>query len=344
MNRQGKKKGSLWNPTKFSCLCHDHFAPEDYRQPDVTVPGRERKRLKADAVPSLKLGTPRSEEEAAESRDTPRAKRKKLRDIRGGIKFEQEHFQGALEDVRRELDQDEQGPMKQILPILHADMKWIGAEEDVIEPPAEVDREHHKMRKSVNEDSASASPVDSFLVENKNTDKGIQTTSISTRSVSTETAKFVPRVQCKISVDMFSTDNVALLFYTGFQNSSHFNFFFSCLEPAVYRLNYKSASLSRRDEVFLTLMKLRCGKPDVELSIMFGISSMVVSLIFSTMIRFLYYHLKDMTPWLPKDVVAMYTPLDFKSKYPGTRVILDGTEFHVQKPSDVRDQSATWSS
>ena len=96
--------------------------------------------------------------------------------------------------------------------------------------------------------------------------------------------------------------------------------------------------------IFFTMMKLRCSKSDTELSIMFGIWNSTVSQVFSTMIRFLFYHLKDMTPWLPKDAVELFTPLDFKSKYSGTRVILDGTEFFVQKPSVVQDQSATWSS
>lgn len=339
VNRQGKKKGSLWLPTKYSCLCHDHFRPEDYHQPDITVPGHERKHLKAGAVPSLKLGKPRSEAEVTSGSETPRAKRMKQREVRGDIKLDLGRIQEDHEDLSLELEQQEvdQSQVEKNLPILHADMNWIGAEQDIVELPGKLNEDLSVTTKPPKE--ATKAPA---AENDKN--KWTQTSTVSTKTVGTETLKYVPRLRCKMSIEMFSTDEVALLFYTGFQNSSHFNFFFSCLEPAIYRLNYKSMSLSRKDELFLTLIKLRCGKPDIELSIMFGISSMVVSLIFNTMIRFLFYHLKDMTPWLPKDVVDMYTPLDFKSKYPGTRVILDGTEFHIQKPADVKDQSATWSS
>ena len=167
-------------------------------------------------------------------------------------------------------------------------------------------------------------------------------THLSTVSVGTDTRSDMPRSY--FSIEMFENDSEALLHYTGFKDFEHFCFVFSCLEPAVYRLDYKSAKLSRKNEFLLTMMKLRCAKSDVELAFLFGIGKKSVGLIWNTMIRFLYYHLRDMTPWLPQDIVDMYMPLDFKAKYPGTRVILDGTEFFVQKPSDVHDQSATWSS
>lgn len=329
VNRQGKKKGSLWHPSKFSCLCHEHFRPEDYRQPEVTVPGRERKRLKPGAVPSLKLGTSRSEAEQGAA-DTPRAKRKKKRDSVEINKTEGKNLENELENLS--LDVEIKDKFEHDLPILHADLKWIGAEEEVVEPAGELSNVTIKTEEPLEEE------------KDDDNDKRIQTTSPSTRSVGTDTMDSLPVFKSKMTFEMFSEDPAAILFYTGFQNLEHFNFFFSCLEPAIHRLNYKCAQLSRRDELFLTLMKLRCAKPDIELSIMFGIGNKLVGLIFSTMIRFLFYHLKDMTPWLPKDVVDLYTPLDFKSKYKGTRVILDGTEFHVQKPSDVKDQSATWSS
>ena len=37
-------------------------------------------------------------------------------------------------------------------------------------------------------------------------------------------------------------------------------------------------------------------------------------------------------------------PKEFKEQFPMTRVIIDGTEIPIQKPSNISDQSATWSS
>ena len=180
---------------------------------------------------------------------------------------------------------------------------------------------------------------DAFHAKNKATQ-----TDLKTVSVGTETLSIIPKIRSNFCIEMFENEPETLLHYTGFKDFEHFCFVFSCLEPAVYRLDYKSAKLSRKNEFLLTMIKLRCAKPDVELSFLFGIGKKVVGLIWNTMIRFLYYHLRDMTPWLAQDIVDMYMPLDFKAKYPGTRVILDGTEFFVQKLSDAQDQSATWSS
>ena len=91
-------------------------------------------------------------------------------------------------------------------------------------------------------------------------------------------------------------------------------------------------------------MKLRVDKCDLELGILFGVSNQTAGKIFNTFIRFLFYQLQEVTQWLPKDIVQEYMPSDFKSKFPETRVLLDATENFIEKPSNVKDQSATWSS
>ena len=334
VNREGKVKGSLWTPSKHSRLCHEHFKPEDYRATKDAVVGFERKHLKVEAVPSLNLGTKKSI--LMEISDTPRSARKRKRDGQPAatatspddLEHDPDHH---IDFFSAEYDMN----IHTNPPLLHANLEWIGAVEEISFSETEA-RTGCVM--------TAPHSISGYGTKRENEKEETQTVQISTRSVGTETMKTVPRIQSQVSSDMFKNRPEALLFYTGFQDFGHFSFFFSCLEPAIYRLEYKSIKLSRMDEIFLTLMKLRCAKPDVELSIMFGIGNKAVGLVFNNMIRFLFYHLKDMTPWLPKDVVDLFTPLDFKSKYPGTRVILDGTEFFIQKPSDVKDQSATWSS
>ena len=41
--------------------------------------------------------------------------------------------------------------------------------------------------------------------------------------------------------------------------------------------------------------------------------------------------------------VDKWMPPCFKKWYPTTRVIIDGTELYIEKPSSLAKQSATWS-
>lgn len=83
-------------------------------------------------------------------------------------------------------------------------------------------------------------------------------------------------VQCKLlgrySIENFKINPKAVLFYTGFNSYEHFMFLFYSLGPATFELNYKCSSLHPSDQLFLTLIRLRCAKEDIELSLLFNIS------------------------------------------------------------------------
>lgn len=116
-----------------------------------------------------------------------------------------------------------------------------------------------------------------------------------------------------------------------------------CLGPAAYNLKHKS-SLDPEDEFFLVLIKLRLNKEDQELGFFFGLSLPAVGRIFHTWIAFLFFHLKEVNLWLSREQIQETMPDDFKRKFPTTRVIIDGTEFPIEAPSNVKDQRVTWSS
>ena len=136
----------------------------------------------------------------------------------------------------------------------------------------------------------------------------------------------------------------AVQFYTSFVSYGHFRHVLHILGPAAYHLDYKSRSLDTEDEFFLFLMKIRLNHEDEDLSYRFGISRSVVGSIFHTWLQFVFYQLKEFVKFIPKDVIDQHMPKDFKSKYPATRVILDATEVEIEKPGNVKDQRATWSS
>jgi hypothetical protein len=147
-----------------------------------------------------------------------------------------------------------------------------------------------------------------------------------------------------MSIENLKNQPNVIKYYTGFLDYEHFLYFFSCLGPAAYCLSFQSGCLSAQDELFLTLMKLRQGKDDEELGYLFDISRTLAAKIFRTWLNFLYFQLKELDIWLPKEVILENMPSDFRKKYPHTRVILDATEIGIQKPQNLHDQSATWSS
>ena len=121
-------------------------------------------------------------------------------------------------------------------------------------------------------------------------------------------------------------------------------FFFNILGPAASDLNFVSKiPLSPENQLFLTLMKLRQNKDDLELSFFFQIRPQQVSIIFTTWVNFLYYQLSEINIWPSSETVLSHMPSQFKHCFPTTRVILDATEVPIQKPKAVDAQSETFS-
>ena len=102
-------------------------------------------------------------------------------------------------------------------------------------------------------------------------------------------------------------------------------------------------SLSPDAELLLTLMKLRHNFPELDLAQRFSISQSTVSRIFSTWTLCLYHTFKEINIWPSRALINKYMPKDFQDKFPSTRVVIDATEFPLEKPSNPDVQAATWS-
>ena len=132
----------------------------------------------------------------------------------------------------------------------------------------------------------------------------------------------------------FSIKNIkdnpnAVKFYTSFVSYKHFCYALHCLGPAAYELDYKSRSLDTEDEFFLFMVKIRLNREDEDLSYQFGISRSTVHRVFHTWLQFVFFHMKDVVKFIPKETVEQTMPKDFKAKFPSTRVILDATEIEI---------------
>ncbi len=131
-------------------------------------------------------------------------------------------------------------------------------------------------------------------------------------------------------------------YYTGFSNYDHFMLLFNILGPCVDKLSVDT-HLHPKDQLFLTLIKLRQAKDDFELSILFDIRPNTVSEISHTWIKFLYFQLGQVNFVPSKEIVQKTMPNSFRQKHSSTRMIIDGTEVPIQKPSRVNVQSSTFS-
>lgn len=155
-------------------------------------------------------------------------------------------------------------------------------------------------------------------------------------------------------IEDIQDDDKLLRFYTGFTSFKIFMAFFEFLGPAKEHLNYwgekavthqrnRIRKLDTKNQLFLTLVKLRLNLKLKDLSFRFGLSTSQVSRYITTWICFLYHHLKEID-WMPSiDQVWATIPTAFKEKFPTTFAIIDGSEVFIETPSDLHMQSSTWS-
>ena len=104
-------------------------------------------------------------------------------------------------------------------------------------------------------------------------------------------------------------------------------------------------SLSPLNECFLTLVRLRVGLLSMDLAYRFNIPNSCVSTIVTTWIQFMYIQfgvLRDRM-FVSREVAKMNMPPCFR-KFKGIRVIIDCSEFFVEKASHFARQGNMYSS
>lgn len=136
--------------------------------------------------------------------------------------------------------------------------------------------------------------------------------------------------QCdEISYFLLQNDADALLF-TGIALET-FNVLLSALEEYAN----KSFTMSVRDQVLMTLMKLKTNRVIGDLSRQFGIPQSMASKIISYWIDKLEEVLRPLIPWLPRESIQATMPAAFKENFPNTTCIVHCGESLVQKPQNL---------
>jgi len=104
-----------------------------------------------------------------------------------------------------------------------------------------------------------------------------------------------------------------------------------------------SCKLPLLEQFFLTLVRLRLGLFETDLAVRFGLSQSSISRITTTWINLMFHSLKALYRFPPWHIVKKYMPETFRKQYPNTRIIIDATEFAVERPSSLVTQSSTFS-
>ena len=115
------------------------------------------------------------------------------------------------------------------------------------------------------------------------------------------------------------------------------------VDPDLPKKHTGNRSLSPDAELLMMLMKLRHNFSELDLVQRFSVNQATVSHIFSTWVLCLYHTFKEINIWPSRVFINTYMPEEFKERFPSILVIIDATEFPLEKPSNSDVQAATWS-
>ncbi|XP_065895749.1 uncharacterized protein [Dysidea avara] len=161
-------------------------------------------------------------------------------------------------------------------------------------------------------------------------------------------------------LDNIKEDSDLVKFYTGFSDYATLATFYEqvlesdakvmrqwdsrrCKEACGDTKHGPCCKLPLLEQLFMTLVRLRLGLYERDLAVRFGVSQSTVSRTTTTWINLMYHSFKAIERFPPWHIVKKYMPQIFKRNYPNTRVIIDATEFAIERPSSLSSQSSTFS-
>lgn len=160
-------------------------------------------------------------------------------------------------------------------------------------------------------------------------------------------------------ISRFKDSDKDIEFYTGLPHWDALMLVFNMLYSKAQNLNYGSytkkevhsgkklgrpRSISKFDEFVLTLIRLRLGLLQRDLSHRFNSSEATVSRVFQTWVRFMRVELEPLIRLPSKEMLHQFMPNIFKELYPKTVLIIDAVEIRAESPSSLDMQSACYSS
>ena len=294
-----------WIPKKFDRICGEHFAR-----------GRPSKNPEdVDFVPTI-------------------FKDRKRRII--GPKIDDTRGKHLVKRTRRKQDQDEVETAAKIL----INLSSTSFEDSTVSNPTYTDAE-------VQTDPTPESVEFRRQVQLKVTIQQLQS-----KLLSLEGTLFTLSQKQKM-MTFIVDNNEKTRFLTGLPSYALFCSLFDYMQPVIERARKTSADLevsmpgrprklTCKEEFLAVLIRLRLGLLVEDISARFEVSPATFSRFFSLWIKTLAAEMKNIFPWPTKEQIKSKTPEVFK-KYPNTRVIIDCTEFFIQRPTSLVAQALTFS-
>ncbi|KAL2099515.1 hypothetical protein ACEWY4_003909 [Coilia grayii] len=136
---------------------------------------------------------------------------------------------------------------------------------------------------------------------------------------------------------MLQSDTDAYL-YTGLPLDT-FNTLVSTLE----RFGNGTLTLSVRDQILMTIMKLKLNRVLGDLSRQFHVSQSVASRIITHWIDKMEEGLRPLIVWLPRETIKATMPASFQKFFPNTTCVIDCSESMLQKPKYLDSRGESYS-
>ncbi|XP_061692084.1 uncharacterized protein LOC133509230 isoform X1 [Syngnathoides biaculeatus] len=153
------------------------------------------------------------------------------------------------------------------------------------------------------------------------------------------------------TVDVLMEDESHMHYYTGFSKDT-FNAIFKFLVPDTDSCPLKYVGkgnlsqikkISFKDQLLLTLCKLRNDSDLQDRAFRFSLTKQVVGVVFNSWVNYMYLRFGEVCIWPPRDVIYEHMPGNYRQEFPDTFSIIDCTEIRIQKPSSLNAQSQTYS-
>jgi len=161
----------------------------------------------------------------------------------------------------------------------------------------------------------------------------------------------------RFDIDKYEDKDDDITFYTGFPDYQALIICYKSIEQSSSNIVYEHKRTSSVDsnigrprvltkfqEFILVMLRLRLGLFENDLAHRFKVSISTVSKITNAWIPFLRRQFEPLITIPLKEVLQFYMPEIFKKLLPNVTVIVDCTEFEMERPSSIDSQSACYSS
>ena len=347
VNRVDSKR-KLWKPTKHSRVCGDHFVQG---KPTGQHPD-----------PELHLGYTRKEKckrKAPTPRQETKAKRRKKKAVAGNAEKydadvpQQSNIEAVFDESAETVATEQSLDAKETMisgrpPHITLDHCYCYGWESMDDPDfctdekclssrMEKDRELRELRELANNVKARLEKAEAKFEESKS--KGLIYRDLNDSSIKLLTG--IPNKKAFDAVyDTVKSNVKRMSYWSGPKKSKQKKRKFKT-SPKKFGPQRK---LTQKDEMLVTLMKLRLGSTNYDLGQRFGVSTALVSNVFTTWIKALASELSCLVYNPSIDVVKKTLPKKFrKPGYSNVRHIIDCTEIFIETPSTPSLRAATWS-